>query len=224
MKTPHDGYQPTFLDRIGPEGASLLPLVAWSVGVAILGAFFGVLGAIREHRSTSAWGLGVGLAAGILTMVIGFITNRGSGAAFLAFIQPSGASTPAESDFSYQDALAIRGDVAGALSSYEELLQLASPRDVAVRLRAADLYADSGRDVGRAVALYKEVQRIPTAPSAAYVYATNRLVSLFLDVLAKPGNAMGELRRLIDRYPSSDVAVHARTALANLKREMRVEE
>jgi hypothetical protein len=224
MKTPDDGYQPTLPDRLGRDGASLLPLIAWSVGAAILGTFFGVLGAMRAGRSTSAWGLRVGLAAGILTMVIGFITSRGSGAAFLAFIQPSGASTPAESDFSYQDALAIRGEVAAALSSYQELLQLASPHDVAVRLRAADLYADSGRDVGRAVALYREVQRIPTAPSAAYVYATNRLVSLYLGVLAKPGQAMGELRRLIDRYPSSDVAVHARTALANLKREMRAEE
>ena len=57
-------------------------------------------------------------------------------------------------------------------------------------------------------------------PPPSFVYATNRLISLYLGALADPGKAMGELRRLIDRYPASDVAVHARKALADLKREM----
>jgi hypothetical protein len=40
---------------------------------------------------------------------------------------------------------------------------------------------------------------------------------------ADPGKALGELRRLIDRDPTSDAATHARKALVNLKREMAID-
>lgn len=218
-----DTYRPTLLDRVGPDAALLWRSLGWSGLIAVLGMFFGALAALTRGASFAAvagWSLRIGVAAGVLSLVFTLVMSRGMSAGFLAFIQPSGASGPAESQFSYQQALAARGDVAAAIASYEDLLRVASPKDIPVRLRAADLYVDFKTDARRAAELYREVQRVPTVPPTDYVYATNRLISLYLGVLADRGKAMGELRRLIDLYPDSQVASHARTALANLKREI----
>ena len=50
-----------------------------------------------------------------------------------------------------------------------------------------------------------------------FVYVTNRLVDLYTGPLGEPGKALGELRKLIDRYPGSAAAENARVALAALK-------
>ena len=46
----------------------------------------------------------------------------GSGAVMKAFTLPSGNSTPYEEQFSYQEAMAARGDVDGALESFESII------------------------------------------------------------------------------------------------------
>jgi hypothetical protein len=192
----------------------------------MIGMFLGAVATISTGRGVvaiAAWTLGLGVVAGVVSLVLLRVMSESAGAGFLAFTQPRGASSPSEDQFSYQYALAARGDVDAALASYESLLQLASPQDVAVRLRAADLCVERKRDARRAAELYREVQRMPSVSSSNFVYATNRLISLYLGVLADPGKALGELRRLIDRDPTSDVATHARKALANLKSEMPVD-
>lgn len=68
--------------------------------------------------------------------------------------------------------------------------------------------------------LYRAVQRLPAVPARDDIYASNRLVDLYL---AWPGHekyGLRELRRLIDTYPETDVATRARAGLVNLKSQL----
>ena len=49
------------------------------------------------------------------------------------------------------------------------------------------------------------------------IYSSSRLVDLYDGPLAEPGRAVVELRRIIEQYPGSDMARHARKALPALK-------
>jgi hypothetical protein len=86
-----------------------------------------------------------------------------------------------------------------------------------VRVRAAELYVRHGRDLRRAEALYKELRRLPQATPRHDVFASNRLIDLYLGALPDPGRALVELRRLIERYPGTEPAQRAREALARMK-------
>jgi hypothetical protein len=84
-------------------------------------------------------------------------------------------------------------------------------------VKAAELYSREKRNHARAAELFREIQRTPGLTAGEDVYATNRLVDLLTGPLEDPGRALGELRRLVDRYPGSAAAVHARAALVTLK-------
>ena len=136
-----------------------------------------------------------------------------------AFFAVSGKDTPAEADYSMEQSLAERGDVAGALSLYEARFT-SSPDDAEARLRAAELYARAADNPRRAAELFNEARRIAGATPQRDLYATNRLIDLYTGPLATPARALGELRRLIDRYPNSAVGAQARATLATLKAEL----
>ena len=68
------------------------------------------------------------------------------------------------------------------------------------------------------------MQRLPHVAAKDDIYASNRLVDLYL---AWPGHEMKglrELRRLIDTYPETDVAERARAGVVNLKSQLGVTE
>jgi hypothetical protein len=69
----------------------------------------------------------------------------------------------------------------------------------------------------RAAELFRDAQRIPAIDVGEDVYVANRLIDLYSGPLADPGRALVELRRLIDKYPRSAAAGHARDALSALK-------
>ena len=129
---------------------------------------------------------------------------------------PSGASTPYEDQFSYQDALAARGDVAGALESFEAVIA-ERPGVAAPRLKAAELYARQGGNPQRAAALFREVRDLPGVPRGDALFASSRLVDLYDGPLDDPGRALVELRRIIEVHPNTDLAAGARVALARIK-------
>jgi hypothetical protein len=212
-------YRPTLLDRLGPEGISRLRALPAAAASAVIATIAGGYVAARQ-----GWPVAVvvpvvlflALAVGALAWLLVIKVADTAGAGFAAFIAPSGASTPAAPDYSYQDALAIRGDVVGALESYESIIA-ATPGIVDARIRAADLYAGQGGNPQRAVDLFREVQRIPNVSAADDLYASNRLVDLYSGPLRQPGRAIVELRRIEKRYPRSPTAAHAPRAIAALK-------
>ena len=147
----------------------------------------------------------------------------GASAVARAVTFPTGASTPYDEQFSYQESLAARGDISGALESYEALIS-ERPTAIFPRTRAAEHYARDGRDPARAAELFRQVRALPNASSSDVRYASSRLVDLYDGPLADPGRALVELRRIIELYPDSPLARHARTALPRLKQRLGAEQ
>ena len=212
-------YRPTLLDRLGPDGIrrlKVLPAAGAAFAIALLA---GGLVAGQQGWSPAVAVPVVLLAAAAFATLASVAVLKladAAGEGFGAFIMPSGASTPRAPDYSYQDALVMRGDVHGALESYESIIG-ATPGIVDARIRAADLYAGQGGNPQRAVDLFREVQRIPGVSPADDLYASNRLVDLFSGPLRQPGRAIVELRRIQQRYPRSPAAAHAPRVIAELK-------
>jgi hypothetical protein len=214
--TPAPTYRRTMLDR-DPDAVDRLRAVVWGIlgGVVTTGLLLGAA-LIEPGRPGALWrALGGGVVAGIAMTAAVRAASRGGGAAFLAFVQPSGKSCPSLPEHSRIDALAARGDIADALAAYEAAMT-AAPDDAPLRVRAAALHARAG-DAPRAAALLREVQRLPGRTADDDLAASNRLVDLYLGPLDDRGRALRELRRLADRYPGTVAGRGARDAIARLK-------
>lgn len=156
------------------------------------------------------------ILGGAFVRFVGFALFRAVMQVLGPILAPMGRSTPYAHDFSQEQALVARGDVATALALYEQHIA-AAPNDAEARIRAADTYAREARDPVRAAALFREVARMDGVPAPRQVYAVHRLADLQAGPLGDPGPALRELARLADRYPGTDVAREARRAIAGLK-------
>lgn len=213
--TPSE-YQPSLMDRLGPDAIH-------KVRAAVLGAF----AAVPAFLGFAAFGPGHGvvrlvvavaaaIGAWVLAAVLTYAVGHGAGRGVLHFVQPSGSSTPYQPTFSEQEALAVRGQVDEALAGYERLIA-ASPGDAEVRIAAAELYARSRKDARRAEALYREARRLPGLAPVRDLWISNRLVDLYRGQLDDEGRAIVELRRIVERFPSSREAGFARDAIRRMK-------
>lgn len=212
-------YRTTLLDRMGvasPEYSSAFVGALIAGGLTAFAAFF--YGPVRGWNPFLAAFLGFaggGLAAWLAIMGV-FRFATGSLDRFT-----KGAGTY-EHTFSYEESLLARGNYAEAISAYERHAAEGTGGAI-VMLRAADLHIKHGNNAKRASELFRAAQNVPAVSPADHLYATNRLIDLYTGPLANPDAAVSELRRLIAMYPSSPAAGHARTALVNLKRQLRTE-
>ena len=229
MRTPPPVLPPESEDSgasstswLGQFGAdSALQGKALGYGVLVAGVTFGagiilsLLGGVPSLAALLALLL-IALLLGALTAFLGSRMGEGAGVVVQSFVQPSGNSTPYEQTFSFQEAMIMRGEIGAALESYEAIIT-EHPGLVSARLRAAEHYAKGDRNPGRAAELFREVRAIPDVPIRDAIYSSSRLVDLYDGPLGDPGRALVELRRIIELYPGSDVAKHARRALPALK-------
>jgi tetratricopeptide (TPR) repeat protein len=221
--SPTEEYQRTLFDKHGPEAAHFWKAASYLLVPTLGGAAIGA--AYFAHEGFSNVGVVAGTFVGALLGGAGaglLIASMSQGASrmFGEFIQPN--HSPYERQYSYEDALLMRGDVEGALASYDKIIA-ASPNDPQPRLRAAELCTKS-KMREQAEAHYRAVQRLPRLAAKDDIYATNRLVDLYLAWPGRETKCLRELRRLIDTYPESDVAEHARAGLVNLKSQLGVAE
>lgn len=209
MKEPRP-YKRTLFDRHGVDAehyvrSSIFAGLVFVITVGLLllatGSWLISSGAAMVTTPAS-WLFMMGLAGSA-----GAVWNR---------LMVTGASTPAVEQFSYQQALVMQGRVDEALESFEAVIA-DQPEQVAARMRAAELYLRDGRNVQRAIDLLKQAQRVPTISAGEDIYVSNRLADLFVSPLNKPGAALAELRRLVDRYPALPAASLARDAIARIK-------
>jgi hypothetical protein len=222
MKRP-SRYKVTFFDRYGPAGEHLLK--AYAYGFMVFGITVGatwlasaIAGMNPFKPALLAMTLGIAITLSAITIVgsLKLGTMVGDGAQYLT---AGGSSTPYDEVFSQEQALVMQRDYVTALHLFEQRIS-AAPNEPRVRIAAADLYMTHGENPKRAAELYKEVQRIPELGTGHDVYVSNKLADLYLGPLNQHGKALVELRRLIERYPGSTVADHARMGLANLKEDM----
>lgn len=218
-------YKVTFFDRHGPDGE--LRLKAMGYGMMVFGLCVAGFILILAKLGVSLWVLIVGTLIGSATlgagvMYAGFRFSEAAGGA-MRYFTAGGSSTPYEESFSQEQALVMQRDYATALELFEQRI-VHAPGEPRVRIAAADLYRTYGENPKRAAELYREVQRLPEVMTGHDVYVSNKLADLYLGPLKEPGRALVEFRRLIERYPGSVAADHARLALANLKSDVLKEE
>ena len=206
-------YERTLFDKLGPDGGRYLRLV----GPMIL--IIGFLTFVLQLAGVELWlAFAIGVVAAVVSAFLIHHFSEATGRGFLSFLQPSGSSTPYEKQYSLQDAMAIRGDVMGAIASYEEIITQ-DPTDVEARIRAAELHAGKGGNPKRAAECLAEARRVPGITPARDLYISNRLVDLFRGPLNEQGRALVELRRLVQLHPTSRDAQFAREAIAKMKVE-----
>ena len=205
-----DEYKPSFFDRNGPEAAQ--KMVAYFYAGMVFIVMLAV-GSFLFGPSLAVLGFAVGGPVALLAVTLGL--SRGAGGTYKRFMV-DGASTPYVEQYSYQQALVMQGKLDEALESFEAVIA-EKPDAIDPRIKAAELYDRDKKNHVRAAELFREAKRIESINTGQFVYASNRLVDLYTGPLNEPGRALVELRQLIDRYPGSPAAEHARGALATLK-------
>lgn len=111
-------------------------------------------------------------------------------------------------------ALAAQGDFAAAADAFDALRR--QHGQTAVLLRAeAEMQCRPGGDRERARELLLRLRQAADAVPADELYATHRLIDLYLGPLDDAGRAMVELRRMADRFPDTP---DGQGALAELRR------
>jgi hypothetical protein len=189
-------------------------LVALFVAALLAGAFsvllklLGYAGPTRLLYSLLGGGLGALLIFGALAIV-----SAVSARTTEAFMMPGGASRP-PAVHSHAEALAAKGDLVAAAAAFEAVR--ATHGESAHTLRAeAEIQLAPGGDPARARDLLQRLRKAPDMTRADELYATHRLIDLYLGPLTDDGRAMVELRRLADRFPGTPDAAGA---LAELDR------
>lgn len=218
---PRTKYRRGVAERFGDD-AQIAPTAIFAA--LVMTPVMGLVGFLLTEllRIPGAWtipfSIGFGLAGGLAVMFGAMTLARGTGKGVGSMIVPSGKSTPYQRQFSSQEALAAHGRVDEALMAYESELQL-RPNDLALVMKTIDLYLDQKVEPERAAELLRHVRRIEGAPPEKILYASHRLVDLYLGPLNDRGRALVELRVIIDRFPGSQAATFAREGLAKLKRQ-----
>jgi hypothetical protein len=212
------------VERLGPDGALLLRARVTAAVAGFL-LFLILMGASRHREFTSRHPLSTSLLGAIAgACFVSWMQTRSAAAAVATAVTfPNGSHTPYEEQYSFLESLVARGDMVAALEAYEKVIA-EQPGRVAPRLHAAEHYARGARDARRAVELFREVRDLPDVPTRDAVYASSRLADLYDGPLGEPGRALVELRRIIERYPGTAVASHAREALPRLKARLAAEQ
>jgi hypothetical protein len=131
----------------------------------------------------------------------------------MSIVNPGGRSR-GPAGHSRAEALVAVGRLDEATAEFEATR--AKSGDTVASLRAeAELHAQASGDPKRAEALYQRIRRVPDATASDELYATHRLIDLYLGPLKDPGRVMVELRRMADRFPET---IDGQGALAELKR------
>jgi len=146
------------------------------------------------------------------------VVPEGMARGFMYLIWPSGSSTPYEPTYSNLQALAARGDHAGALEAYDEAMRL-RPMDPEPRFQAAELLSKSSTPE-KAVRLFVQARRLSGGNRSRELYATQRLIDLYLGKLDDRRRAHAELRQLVKRFPGTREAAAAEKVLDNLAADL----
>ena len=198
-----DPRQLVMLLRVLPVSV-IFSIAAYAAVVERVGHVVAVLAAIAVFFLASL---------GSALLILALTEKVGEGLA--SFYFPSGRSTPAPKDFSEEKALVARGRVDAALAMVEARLH-ATPDDAEVCIFAADLHAREAGQPRQAESLFRRARDSRRVTAAQDLYATQRLIDLYLGPLEDEPRAAGELRRLMEKHPATTAARHAATALRGL--------
>jgi tetratricopeptide (TPR) repeat protein len=195
-------------------------IASWTYGIG-LGLLFGwpfgvLLGA--DGLPLVAFVMMSMFVAGATIKRIMTVVPEGMAKGFLYLIWPSGSSTPYAPTYSNEQALAARGDEAGALEAYEVAMRL-RPMDPEPRFQAAEMLLRSSRPE-RAARYFTQGRRLSPNDRGRELYATQRLIDLYWGKLQDHPRARAELRQLVTRFPGTREATAAQKLLDTLSEEL----
>jgi hypothetical protein len=212
-------FHPMPYDELDERG---LParIGSWVYGI-LLGLLFGwPFGVLMGAKGVSLLQVVIGsiFLAGYTIKRIMTVVPEGMAKAFVYLIWPSGQSTPYQPTYSNEQALAARGDLAGAVAAYEAAMRL-RPMDPEPRFQLAELLLQSSTPE-RSARYFTQARRLSTDHRARELYATQRLIDLYWGKLQDYPRARAELRQLITRFPGTREAAAAQRLLDRLSEEL----
>ncbi|MGH7617379.1 MAG: tetratricopeptide repeat protein, partial [Gemmatimonadaceae bacterium] len=167
-------YKLTLFDRLGPDAENVVRAGAY--GVIVFGLCIPMFGAASQKLNPPLsfpwavfWVLGCCTAAGGIAGGVGLLLGHAAGSTW-KHLMVDGGSTPYKEQYSYQQALVMRGQLDDALESFEAVIG-EKPDSVDARMRAAELYSRNRGDHQRAAELFREIQRIATVSPGEDIYA-----------------------------------------------------
>ena len=166
-------------------------------------------------------GAALGVLAGVLFLVLKTAAAPSANALLALLGAQSGSSTPAPKGYSAIETLAVQGRYKDAASASRREIQ-SDPSDVEARSRLAQLLLDHLDDAAGAAQLLAEARDLTRHEPQKIGYAL-RLVDLYRSRMKDRGKALVELRRLVDSFPDSPHTDGARSELAQLLEEARLE-
>ncbi len=202
-----------------PESVAVHYTALWALIVLIGGALLWAIGVGIGALFVLA-GAALGVVAGVLFFVLKVAATSVDSMLPLLGGQ-SGSSTPAPKGYSAIETLAVQGRYKDAAAAYRREIQ-SDPSDVEARSRLAQLLLDHLDDAAGAARLLAEARDLTRHEPQKIGYAL-RLVDLYRSRMKDRGKALVELRRLVDSFPDSPHTDGARSELAQLLEEVRLE-
>ncbi len=173
------------------------------------------LARLDGFEGVDRWTVGAGITVALLaaaTAVIKVMQWLASHMA-MSFLQPGGSGRGG-SNTSRAEALAAAGLIEEATAEFAAARAIDGDSIQSLRVEA-ELNTTAAGDPKRAEDLFLRIRRDPNVTRSQELYASHRLIDLYIGPLADQGRAMVELRRMADRFPDT---VDGQGALAELNR------
>jgi len=144
----------------------------------------------------------IGGAIGATVILLGIqavqaVTQR----AMLGMLEPGGRGREV-AVYSHAEALAVKGNLGAASNAFDQVRAQHGERAALLRAEA-DVQLRQEGDPERARQLLMRLRKAADATRSDELYATHRLVDLYLGPLGDEARAMAELRRLVERFPGT---------------------
>lgn len=190
-------------------------IIGFVVAVVLLSPLGWVLATIAEVEDSRRWLMAPGIAATLLAVGLTLlrVVQVLSGQLVLSIVNPGGR-TRGPVGHSRAEALAAAGRIEDATEAFESTRSTTGDRVASLRAEA-ELHAAASGDPKRAESLFQRIRRAPDATASDQLYASHRLIDLYLGPLRDPGRVMVELRRMAERFPET---IDGQSALTELKR------
>lgn len=188
-------------------------LATFSYGFVAFGAVSFVFASVaRVPFPTRIWVAVLGGAIGSAFTMLGVRVAQSLGERGARSLLEPGGRGRDTAVFSHAEAMAVRGNVEAASKAFDQVR--AEHGEKASLLRAeADMQLRGDGNPERARELLMRLRKASDATRADELYATHRLVDLYLGPLADEARAMAELRRIAERFPGTRDAEGAQAEL-----------
>lgn len=176
----------------------------------------GLVGLPVDLRWPLAW-VAAPLATALVYAAVAGVGGLASGV-MMNILHPGRGGEAAPPGYSHAEALAAAGRMTEAEAAFEALHAERGDRVDVLHAEIA-WQLKPGGSVERAKILLQRLRKAAGATRADELYATQRLIDLYLGPLHDTDRAMSELRRIIQQFPGSRDAEGAQMALATLREQ-----